>query len=150
MARPIVVPDASVILKWVLPSDGEADAERALTLRDAIVQDQVQALVPSLWLYEVGNTLARRIPVQASRLLAALLKFGLPEAPLSDDWLTITLQLTERTGGTFYDAAYHAVALVHGGHFITADAKYLERAKPEGGIIFLADWQTPAISAKLR
>ena len=36
MARAMVIPDASVILKWVLPPADEADVTRALALRDAI------------------------------------------------------------------------------------------------------------------
>ena len=58
MATALVVPDASVILKWVLPPADEA-VGRALALRDAIGNDDVQALVPELWLYEIGNAVAR-------------------------------------------------------------------------------------------
>jgi len=32
----VVVPDASVILKWVLPPVDESDVEQAIRLRDAI------------------------------------------------------------------------------------------------------------------
>ena len=49
MPLPIVVPDASVILKWVLRSDSEPDSDRALHLRTAIAEERVHALVPSLW-----------------------------------------------------------------------------------------------------
>ena len=62
MPIPLVVPDASVLLKWVLPSDDEPDADKALLLRAAIVNEAVRALLPALWLYEVGNTIARRFP----------------------------------------------------------------------------------------
>ena len=54
-----------MILKWVLPPAGEADVARVLALRDAIVAGDVRALLPELWLYEVGNTLARQFPTQA-------------------------------------------------------------------------------------
>ena len=54
MSAPLVVPDASVILKWVLPSDDEPDADQALALRDAILGEDIRALVPALWLYEAG------------------------------------------------------------------------------------------------
>ncbi len=65
----VVVPDASVILKWALPSCDEPDADRALLLRNAIRDDLVRAVVPSLWLYEVGNTVARRFPAHAGALV---------------------------------------------------------------------------------
>lgn len=91
MATALVVPDASVILKWVLPPADEADVGRALALRDAIGNGDVQALVPELRLYEVGNTLARRLPGRAERLLPSLLRFDLPTAPPSRRWLNQAL-----------------------------------------------------------
>ena len=60
MPVPLVVPDASVLLKWVLPCDTEPDADKALLLRAAIQDEAVDALLPALWLYEAGNTIARR------------------------------------------------------------------------------------------
>ena len=47
MAMPLVVPDASVLLKWVLPSNDEPDADQALLLRNAILDEDVDALVPA-------------------------------------------------------------------------------------------------------
>jgi hypothetical protein len=47
MAMPLVVPDASVLLKWVLPSNDEPDADQALLLRTAILDEEVHALVPA-------------------------------------------------------------------------------------------------------
>src|ERR1700733_1091432 len=100
MSVPLVVPDASVLLKWVLPSDDEPDADKALLLRSAILDDEAHALVPALWLYEVGNTIARRFPTHASQWLTAMMKFGLEEAPSSERWLTTVLTLTARYGAT--------------------------------------------------
>lgn len=139
----IVVPDASVILKWALPSDDEPDADKALILRNAIRDDLVRAVVPSLWIFEVGNTIARRFPDNARAWLMTLLKFGLEEAPPSPRWLAQALELTERYGVSFYDAAYHATALVQGGVFITADARYISRVSPYGAVINLNEWTPP-------
>lgn len=146
----IVVPDASVILKWALPSDEEPDADKALILRNAIRDDLVQAVVPSLWIYEVGNTIARRFPEEAGLWLAALLKFGLEEAPTSSRWLAQTLELIQLYAVTFYDAAYHATALVQGGVFVTADTRYVGRASPHGAIMSLHEWMPPHQSSPKR
>jgi len=78
----------------VLPSDDEPDADKALLLRAAIVDEAVRALLPALWLYEVGNTIARRFPTHASDWLSALMKFGLEEAPPSHPWLAKAVELT--------------------------------------------------------
>ena len=77
------MPDASVVLKWALPSGDEPDLEQAIKLRDAITAGDVNAVVPTLWLYEVDNTLTRRFPDRAERTLGVLLRFGLVSAPRS-------------------------------------------------------------------
>ena len=100
-------------------------------------------ILPPLWIYEVGNTVARRFPAQAEAWLSALLKFGLEEMPASKAWLTKALELTSRHEVSFYDAAYHALALVHKGLFVTADAKYANRAAESGSVIALSEWETP-------
>jgi predicted nucleic acid-binding protein len=143
MAVRVVVPDASVLLKWVLPSDDESDVERALLLRAAVLDETVHALVPALWLYEVGNTVARRFPTHAEAWLSALMKFGVEEAPPSPALLAKTLELTSRHEVSFYDAAYHALALVHKGLFVTADAKYVSRTMKSGSVIALSEWRPP-------
>jgi len=96
MSLPLVVPDATVLLKWVLPGEEEPDVDRSLLLRAAIVGETIRAIVPTLWLFEVGNTIARRFPDQASAWLLALVKFGLSEYPPSQLWLAKTLDLTNR------------------------------------------------------
>lgn len=141
MPVPLVVPDASVILKWVLPSDEETDADKARLLRNAIRDEQLRALLPSLWLYEVGNTIARRFPTHAAEWLSALRKFGLKESPPSERWLMKALDLTERYAVSFYDAAYHAIAIVHDGLFVTADTRYVSRVNEAGAVVALSEWE---------
>jgi predicted nucleic acid-binding protein len=139
----VVVPDASVILKWALPSGFENGSDRARRLRDAICREDVRAVVPGLWIYEVGNTVARRFPDQAAAWLAALVKLGLEEAPVSRRWLSTALELTRCYAVSFYDASYHATALVHGGVFVTADQRYVRMAEPHGAVVALDEWVPP-------
>ena len=144
MARRLVVPDASVILKWVLPSEEESDLGQALALRDSIADGHVRAVVPSLWIYEVGNTLARRQPGRAGRSLDVLSRFDLESAPRSPRWLECALDLTQRYGVTFYDASYHAHAIVGRGEFVTADERYIGRAGRAGFVMPLSEWTAGA------
>src|SRR5260370_21893719 len=97
----------------------------ALLLRGAIVDEAVRVVLPALWLYEVGNSIARRFPTHASDWLSALMKFGLEEAPPSHPWLAKAAELTRRFDVSFYDAAYHALALLPDGLFVTSDARYV-------------------------
>ena len=144
MAHRLVVPDASVILKWVLPSEEEPDLGQALALRDSIADGHVRAIVPSLWIYEVGNTLARRQPERAQHALDVLSRFDLESAPRSSRWLECTLDLTRRYGVTFHDASYHAHAIVGKGAFVTADVRYIERAGQAGFALPLSQWTAGA------
>ena len=140
MATALVVPDASVIPKWVLPPADEADVGRALAFARCHRQRRCSCLGAGLWLYEVGNTLARRLPGQAERLLASLLRFDLPTAPPSRRWLNQALDLTQRYGVTFYDAAYHAHAILERGVFVTADERYFQQAREARAVVRLAEW----------
>ena len=136
----ILVPDASVIIKWVVPPDNEAHVEQALALRQEIAWKNRPVRLPALWFYEVGNILARRFPEQAQAQMAELLALGLVEQELAA-LLEPTLDLVRRYGVTFYDASYHATALLNDGLFITSDQRYLEKAAAAGHILFLADWR---------
>jgi len=136
-----VVPDASVILKWVLPDpSGEEGLDAALRLRDEVISGKVVVKVPSLWLYEVGNMLTRRFPRHAAGILQLLIAFGLEECVPDDRWLSRVVGLIQDHGVTFYDAAYHALALVEKGVFVTADQKYIRKAGKAGRIISLTEW----------
>jgi len=137
----LVVPDASVILKWVLPSDEEPDAAAALRLRDACAAGKLALRVPGLWLYEAGNILTRNFPAQALALLESLIGFGIPEGDTGEPWRKQAVVLVRNYRVTFYDAAYHALALVERGVFITADAKYFAKAKGAGAIALLAEFR---------
>lgn len=140
----LVIPDASVLLKWVLPGPAEEDVAQAMGLRDAAIRGEIVLQVPALWLYEVGNTLARHFPDQAYDLIDAFLSFDLEEGEPSDAWLRQTLVLTREYGVTFYDAAYHALAIIQKGIFVTADQKYIGKAKAAGSIVALRDWEAVA------
>lgn len=137
---PVFVPDASVILKWVLPPDNENFVDQALAMRECLLTGSATLAVPCLWYFEVGNTLARKYPEPAQQQLRLLLRIGLSEHSWNDKWHKVIFELTERYGVTFYDASYHALAIISGGHFVTADERHLAKAKKAGHILHLKDW----------
>jgi predicted nucleic acid-binding protein len=143
MTSPLLVPDASVLLKWVLLSADEDDVARAFEIRAAWLDGRCQLVVPSLWVFEVGNVLALKQPRNASRLLAALVACRFDEA----DAARITgraCALCAKHGVTFYDAAYHATAIEHGGTLVTADGRYADRTSSSGSVVRLRDWTLSA------
>lgn len=100
------IPDASTLLKWVLPAANEAFLQQAAALRMTFVQGRVELLVPGLWVYEVGNTLARRHPESAGQRLDAIRKLGMREIHPDDAMIQHILELASRHKVTFYDAAW--------------------------------------------
>jgi predicted nucleic acid-binding protein len=140
----IVVPDASVILKWVLEKADEPGYSQALRLQDALLAEEIEIRVPTLWRYEVGNVLGLKKPKMATDLLSALLAYEFDEIPLRTDYaLDVLDHMRALPGVTFYDSAYHVLALRTKGLYVTADAAYLKRARRKGHVALLDEWQGP-------
>lgn len=135
----IIVPDASVILKWCL-TENEADRDKAVAIRQASLSGRAQLWVPSLWRFEAGNILIRRRPAEANELLSLCEASGLREIEPSREWQATTVRLAVEYGVSFYDASYHALALVHAGTFVTSDARFIAKAKKAGRLIHLSEF----------
>lgn len=142
----IVVPDASVILKWVLEKDEGKDMENAFALLDAVHAERLEVRLPSLWRYEVGNVLGLKQPRMAGTLMSALLSYEFEETPLGTEYCLDVLQhMQEVKGVTFYDSAYHVLALHTKGQYLTADAAYVRRASEKGHVALISDWHPPSV-----
>ncbi len=137
----IVIPDASVILKWVLPQNISPFQKQALAIRDASLTDQISLIVPPLWRYEVGNTLTRLVPDNALQLMVLCESVGLVEVKADDKWLEIAIDLVRQSKVSFYDAAYHALAVVQSAVFVTADEKHVRKLKYSDHVCLLEDWR---------
>lgn len=137
--KPVVVPDALVILKWVLKMD-EDHVEKALALLSSWTAGETEIVLPSLWVYEVGNIVGRKNAERAEEIMALLLDYRFPEARIETGHLLVSLDLMRRHAVTFYDASYHAVALNAGGTFVTADDAYVRRAGNAGHVVSLKDY----------
>ena len=145
MSAAVLVPDASVLLKWILRSDDEPDGDRALQLKTAWLEDTCELVVPSLWVFEVGNVLGLKHPATAASLLQAMLDLGIrEEAP--QGYTAAILSLMRDHKVTFYDAAYHALAIRHRGTMLTADRAYVKKAARAGHVKLLDDWRAPSAS----
>jgi predicted nucleic acid-binding protein len=144
MDSAVIVPDASVLLKWTLSSN-EEDGDRALALRDAWLSGACEILVPSLWIYEVGNILGMKQAAAADTLLQAMNDLHMSEASPST-YASHVFGLMRRFKVTFYDAAYHALAIQQKGVMLTADAAYVRRTSRAGHVLLLKNW-TPHLLA---
>jgi predicted nucleic acid-binding protein len=83
-------------------------------------------------------------PAAAGTLLEAMMELGMREAQPSS-YVAGIFTLMRDYKVTFYDAAYHALALREGGLMLTADAAYVRKAGRAGHVRLLRDWSGPAV-----
>ena len=141
----ILVPDASVLLKWVLEQEDEPDHCKAIQLQQAFLDESVEIRLPTLWRYEVGNVLGLKKSAMAVELMSALLAYEFDEVPLRTEYgLAVLEHMREVKHVTFYDSAYHVLAIRTKGLYLTADTAYVKRAKAKGHVVLLAEWKAPA------
>jgi predicted nucleic acid-binding protein len=124
----VLVVDASVAAKWLLPSQGEPLADEAKDLLARYVHAEVRFLVPDLFWAECGNVLCkaarqgrmtRRVAEKAE---SDLKRLNLPTIS-SRDLLDLALALALTFERTLYDALYIALAVDSKGEFVTADER---------------------------
>jgi len=135
----VFVPDASVLLKWVLPPNDESDGDRALELKTAWMDDLCELVVPQLWVFEVGNVVGLKQPAIAVALLQGLIDLGLRDEP-APRYFEGILKLMREYKVTIYDAAYHALAIHHRGTMLTADRAYVKKTRKAGHVELLSEW----------
>lgn len=141
----IVVVDASVIVKWLIPrKDDENDIEQALAVLACIKSREVDIFQPPHWLAEVAAVATRLIPQSADEDIRDLcaMKFPVAETP---EIYRHASELSRTLGHHLFDTLYHATALSLGdAHLVTADEKYYSTAASHGHILLLKDFRLPA------
>lgn len=143
----VIVPDASVILKWVLQREDEADFLNAFRILDEYLAETIEIRLPTLWRYEVGNILGMKQPRLAQEAMEALLAYQFEEEVLHREYCLDVLRLmAEIKGISFYDASYHVLAVRGDGTYVTADRRYLARAGRKGHAVLLSQWKPPTRS----
>jgi len=133
----VYVPDASVIIKWVIGAD-EPGQDKALALLRGWLKNEHEFIVPSLWFYEVGNVLGVKRPKDAGQIMEVLLDYEFEECKMTGIIAQTAFELMkEYKGVTFYDAIYHAVALRKNAVMVTADRSYFGRVKDKGKVMLI-------------
>lgn len=132
----LIVPDASIILKWVLRG-GEDEKDGALSVLHGWLERKHEIMLPSLWLFEVGNIIGRKEPELAPDIMKRLVAYEFAEIKITGALVDAILKITREKKVTFYDASYHTTAISQKGVFITADRDYYNKTKDMGGIRLL-------------
>lgn len=145
--HPLLIPDTSVLLKWVLESEDEEDRDHALILREDWLAGRCGIILPSLWFFEVGNILGMKQPALAKDLMQVLLDYRIDEAS-PGVFYKKALELMKTYKVTFYDAAYHSLAITRSGTMITADDAYFRKTSRAGHVEVLTHWSERRLPAK--
>lgn len=123
-----VVVDASVAVKWCLPSLREELVAEAEELLASLRRDEVQFWVPDLFWVELANAMwkaVRRAEISAEdagTAIAFVRDLGITTVP-SSDLVLQALNLAMTYGRTVYDSLYVALAMQSKTELITADER---------------------------
>lgn len=137
----MLVLDASVIVKWLLndPRREAASRQAALIMR-AVTAGELTAVQPAHWLVEVAAVLARLTPRTVQDDVAMLQALDLPvadDAQIMRHACRLAIELNQHV----FDTLYHAVALEFpGASLVTADERYLKKARHLGRLVRLEEW----------
>jgi len=129
-----LVIDASIALKWSLDDETDSRADEALT-----IVEHSGALVPTLWTYEIANSLTHFVRrsrldiVRAQTILSALSQLNIVAVPPeAAGWFVETNALAMKHGLSMYDAAYLHLAIAARVRLATADKRLGAAATAEG------------------
>jgi predicted nucleic acid-binding protein len=134
-----IVVDASVILKWVLGDEREADQGKAMELLHAWAEGRCELAAPSLWAFEAGNILGRFLDKEAQEKMELLLGLGICSVELTPEMTGMISAWMQDKAVTFYDAAYLAAAHDRNALLVTADQSFARKMRDVQGICLLQD-----------
>lgn len=123
---PVLVVDASVVLKWALSEPGRG---AALLLLDAFENRETDLLAPDTLMHEVGSALSRRCrrkqltPAQA-RQAWTFLEGRRPMVPTGSGLMSEALALSEEHSLSYWDCLYLALAGRNECGLVTADRRF--------------------------
>jgi predicted nucleic acid-binding protein len=130
---PTLVVDASVVVKWLLPEDGQS---QAYYLQDLYADEKLNLIAPPILIAEVGSALARRcrrseLSAEAARLCFSALIENSPVLLHFTALESAAFDLALAHGRPIYDCFYLALALHHQCGLVTADEKFVRTMSPE-------------------
>jgi hypothetical protein len=89
----IVVPDASILIKWALNSPDENSRDNAMAFLNAWIEGKVEIVLPELWSFEVGNVLMLKNPEMALELIEIFLGYKFTEIDMALELCKETFKL---------------------------------------------------------
>ena len=127
----------------------EPDSQQAHDLIEHLIENQIRIIAPSLFVYEVlatvtiGNCCVAEVYDIITDFQNSTLQLVDIDTTLVEKTSDICNTGHIKSGfPSFYDACYHALAILHDCHFITADKRHFSKTQQLGNIVLLSDWQS--------
>ncbi|MEY4768059.1 MAG: hypothetical protein RL637_698 [Pseudomonadota bacterium] len=135
-----VVLDSCVFNKLFLQ---EPETDKTIALINHLTAQAYKIFAPNLFLYEV-LAVAKVSKVDTQQIYAIIVKLqnlGLQlielNSPIIEKALAICDMGHDKSGfPSFYDAVYHALAILNNCYFVTADTRHFSKTSQLGNIIF--------------
>jgi predicted nucleic acid-binding protein len=136
------VADASVAVKWFLPpTEAEQDHDQAVALLQGVKSGRIALREPPHWLAEVAAVLTRLAPASARQDIENLWAMRIPVMETPEIYVAAS-KLAVLLDQHLFDTLYHAVALLGTDcTLVTADERYYRKARKEGSIKLLSDFE---------
>jgi predicted nucleic acid-binding protein len=135
----IFVLDASVTMRWLFLDAKPAERAYALSVLNAMTQEETKALVPVTWALEVSNVIGKAemkgllSEAQSEAFLEMLINVDIVADPATfSKALSDTLQIARRYRLSSYDASYLELAMRAGLPLATLDQDLQKAAKKAG------------------
>ena len=134
-----VVVDASVLLKTIFNEEDSIKAEKLINQKDNC---KLSILVPDIFRYEFFQQVTRKANEKiAQEGYSALFERQISTIPLEVDIIKSAQKIMARHPKiSFYDAAYHVLAIREDGEYLTADREYARKARSRGSVTLLSEW----------
>lgn len=134
--------DTSVVLEWFSES-GENDLDRALQLRESLLEGTVFFVVPDLLFYELANALRHNrnfSKKDVEQAVRSVFEMGLEVKRVNEEVMREAISLAFKHDVTVYDAYFLALSKKEGKQFITADYRFMGRVRGFRDIVKLSDY----------
>lgn len=127
-----IVPDSSVIVKWV-NNQNESGVAQADKLLSDVQAGRVELIAPELAKYEIGNALLKKGlgEVQAFQSLGTVYSLPVQFVPETEELAGMTYQMASKVRlteeppkFTYYDASFAALAKQEEAVLVTANPKH--------------------------
>ena len=142
----MLVLDASILIKLF---HEEIDSPVARAAGEEAGEHRISLLSPSIALYEILSVaLHHELPFEMPlQLIAALQRTGFQLVePTPQELLKAEIIATTKSTSPGYpqlqDSVYHAMAILRGATFLTADRKHADRTRRFGSIKLLSEWRS--------